>query len=207
MTPKDSAYSAAERRVELLLRTLDEARVDYDPRAPGEGGPAVMPTIWNEGSYAELERCLLLMREGGEDLLLDPTSGLGSFGRGGFAVTVMRSPERQLWWHLSSRYRWGEHRVLLVRVQRRRQGAHFLMPACSELVAGGPSAGSKKALVRAYCWSEHVDQGLADEGVRYLTTLMHHGRKEKIRLPDVLLRRWLGLPVEDDRIEEEVVAV
>jgi hypothetical protein len=197
--------SATDRVVELL-RSLDEARVAYDSRSLG-GGASLMPSMWNEGSYAELERCLILMREGGEDSLVDPASGRTSFGWGGFPVSTLRAPRRQLWWHICSRYRWGEQRVLVVTIERTRQGPRFIMPPHSELVAGGPNTGTKQQLVRAYCWSPHVREELAARGVRMLASLMHGGRSDRIQLPMLLLRRRLGLPVEDDLVEPDAVAV
>ena len=189
-----------------LLRSLDEARVAYDARSLGDG-VTLMPSMFAEGSYAELERCLTLMRDGGEDILLDPVTGSPTFGDHGFAVSIMRPPQRRLWWHVCSRYRWGDQRALLVTVKRNQLGYRFEMPPCTEWVAGGASAGSNKALVRAYCWSPYVRKELAAEGLRQLVSLMHGGRADRILLPRLLFRRKLGLPVEGDVIADEAVAV
>jgi len=194
--------SARDRVIELL-RTLDEARVTYDSRNRG-GGASMMPTLYNEGSYRELEDCLALMRDGGEHVLVDPSSGRRTFGPTGFEVQVMRPAQRRFWWHVCTRHRWGDQRVLLVTVERNRLGPRFLMPGYSELIAGGPVSGSNKARVRAYCWSEFVDEALVEEGIRELVRLMHGGRHDRITLPRLLLRRKLGLPIEDDIVEDEV---
>lgn len=192
-------------RVALLLRTLDEARVAWDARSSG-GGASLMPTMYGEGSYAELERCLILMREGGEDVLLDPATGKATLGDGGFVVSVMRAPQRRLWWHVCQRYRWGVERVLLVHVRKRAGTFDYLMPPNTELVAGGAAVGESRARVRAYCWSEDVDDWLVAKGLEVLTSLMHGGRSEQIWLPDSLFRRALGLPPRDEIEQSELAA-
>ncbi len=59
-----------------LLRTLPDVQEAWDPRSGG-GGPRLMPSAYHEGSYAELEQQLALLRD----------------------------THRQHWWHLSHRYR------------------------------------------------------------------------------------------------------
>lgn len=161
---------AAEDRVIELLRTFNEARVAYGRGSTGNG-VIHMPSMWHEGSYAELERRLLEMREG---------------------------IQRPYWWHISQRYRWGVEVTVIVPVVRRRMGAEYLLPHHCELVAGGPSVGEKKAMARVYRWSEDVDDGVVTTGVRTLTALMYDGRDDRIQLPRLVLARKLGLPLEPE---------
>jgi hypothetical protein len=164
---------AAEERVELLLRTYEEARVSYGVGSTGQG-VRLMPSMWHEGSYSELERSLLALRE---------------------------SARRPLWWHACQRFRWGTEHVVVLPVKRNRLGAEFLLPRdCNfEVIAGGPAVGSKHAVARIYRWTEAVDVGKAIEGVAALTALMFGGRSDRIQLPQLILRRRLGLPIEGER--------
>lgn len=157
-------------RVELLLRTLNEARVSYGEPSTGTGS-SIMPSTYNAGSYQELERCLVVLRE---------------------------SPYRNLWWHASSRYRWGETQTMICRVERRKNRPDiFQLPPYCELIAGGPAIGSKSALVRVYHWSDDVDEKRAHAGLRALTRLMYDGDRGRIKLPLPLLYRTLGLPLRE----------
>jgi hypothetical protein len=97
-----------------------------------------MPSAYHEGSYAELERCLIDVRDKGH---------------------------RREWWHATGRYRLGESRLLTVPIRRLRSGPRPVLPPRAELVAwAGPITGEKTARVRVYLWAESVDQVLADEG-------------------------------------------
>ena len=193
-------------RVRALLRTVEEARVAWDTRSSG-GGALLMPTMWSEGSYAELERCLILMRDGGEDTLLDPVTGRESFGPNGFPVTILRPAQRRLWWHVVMRYRYGTVRTMTVAVRRTRFGADIVLPPRCELMSGGGVViGSKNAVARVYTWSEQVSQSTAAEGLCTLTSLMYGGRDKLIQLPVSVLHRELGLPIEMPNEEAEVAA-
>jgi hypothetical protein len=137
--------------------------VDWDGRADGEG-VLLMPSPYNEGSYRELEARL----------------------------TDLREQHRQLWWHVNQRYRFGESRVILATVIRRKGGAQFSLPPRTELVAGGPSVGSRLAVCRVYQWSERVRPDLVVEGVDVLTRSMHDGRADRIWLPSTVYDRVMG---------------
>lgn len=163
---------AAQDRVIELLKTFNEARVTYGRGSTGNG-VILMPSMWHEGSYAELEQRLKQMREG---------------------------KQRPLWWHLSHRYRWGVERTILCPVVRRRLGPEFVLPRFTELVAGGPAVGSKHAIARVYSWSEKVDDATVGKGVRVLTDLMFDGDWTRIELPKVVLQRLLGLPMEPETV-------
>ena len=121
-----AAHLSAQQRVIELLRTLAEARVDRTGRADGNG-VLLMPSMWNEGSYAELEARLIDLRY-----------------------------ERSLWWHVCHRYRFGTTRIILAPVIRRiRYGQReptVSLPKRCELVAGVPvhevQAGSRLARCR-----------------------------------------------------------
>lgn len=166
------SLTAAERVIELL-RTFNEARVSYGAGSTGQG-VRLMPSMWHEGSYAELELRLIDLRE---------------------------SSRRPLWWHVSARYRWGVERTIVLPVIRRRAGAEFSIPRGSnfEVVAGGPSVGTKAAVARIYRWDEGVDDTKAAEGVSVLTGSMYEGRKDRICLPLPVLQRRMGLPIAPER--------
>jgi hypothetical protein len=134
--------------------------------------------MWHGGSYAELERRLIELRE---------------------------SSRRPLWWHACHRHRWGVERTIVASIRRRTPVSFSLPPFC-ELVYGGPSIGSKAAIVRVYRWSPDVDEGKAAEGIRALVRLMHDGRRSQITLPKIVLRRRLGLDLEPEPKGEPVAA-
>jgi hypothetical protein len=162
--------TAAE-RVVLLLRTFYEAREYWDARSGGDG-PQLMPSVWREGSYIELERRLADLRDGAD---------------------------RQLWFHATRRYRDGEIVSLEVPVRRTVRGPTFTLPPCCELVAGAVKLSDERTLVRCYRWRSDVDEALAAGGVLLLTELMYDGRRDKIVVPDVFHRRALGLPPKDEK--------
>jgi hypothetical protein len=161
-----SANLSAQDRVVELLRTLHEAEIDRDPPGGESGllGIELMSSMWNEGSYQELEDRL----------------------------TELREQQRQLWWHVCYRYRFGETRMMLALVNRKRGGDTFHLPKRTELVAGGPSVGSRHALCRVYQWSEQVRPELVTEGVDVLTASMYDGREDRIWLPAVVYDRLMG---------------
>ncbi len=186
-------------RVIALLRTVNEAREAWDTRSSG-GGALLMPTMWHEGSYVELERCLLLMREGGPDHLLDPVTGSRLFGEGGFPVEVLLPARRQLWWHTVMRYRYGDTKAVTVAVRPTRRGPELLPPPRSEIVAGSAVIGSKNAIARVYTWSDNVDARLAADGLEHLTGLMFGGRHDRIQVPVGVLHLMLGMT--NGKVEE-----
>jgi hypothetical protein len=157
-------------RVVILICTLDAARVEWDGRSGGDG-VKLMPSAYHEGSYQELERCLLLMQ------------------------TVRPSQ----WWHVLERYRWGQEQTLDVPVAIRRGGPQLRLPAHCELRSGQAVIGAKTARVRVYRWGAGVDAGKVRDGVRWLTRTMYGGRRSRIQLPDAEYRRAVGLEARDRR--------
>ena len=142
--------------------------MDRTGRADGNG-VLLMPSMWNEGSYAELEARLIDLQE----------------------------YERSLWWHVCHRYRFGTTRIILAPVIRRiRYGQReptVSLPKRCELVAGVPvhevQAGSRLARCRICEWSEQVRPELVAEGVDVLTTTMYDGRHDRIWLPAAVYDR------------------
>jgi hypothetical protein len=154
-----AAMSAAGERVEWLLRTLYDAREAWDGRADGDGFSGVlllMPSDYTRGSYQELERCLVDMRDNGR---------------------------RRLWWHATRRYRDGERKAIDVPVRRTQRGAVPILPRNCELVGGGVLSGQKRATVLVRRWPDTVRVELADAGVELLVATMYGGRRERIVLP------------------------
>jgi hypothetical protein len=161
---------SAEERIRLLCRTFYEAREAWDSRSNGDG-VKLMPSLWNEGSYLELELQLAELRD---------------------------SPNRSLWFHTTRRYRDGEIVTVQVPVHRSARGPSFALPACCELEAGAVSVAERVANVRVYRWRSDVDQYLADLGIDTLAKRMFRGRRDRIVIPDFYYRRALGLPWKDD---------
>src|SRR6187401_2180444 len=121
-----------------LLRTLDDARNDVNGTGANSGGGVIqMPVLYHHGSYQELERCLGELREG----------------------------QRQLWWHLSMRYRWGNPNTrLIVHSRKTRQGRTPLLPERSELRIQGETLERGLMVVHCYTWSDEVKPTLVDAG-------------------------------------------
>jgi hypothetical protein len=122
----------------------------------GAGGVILMPSDYHRGSYRELERCLIDMRDNGH---------------------------RREWWHATRRYRDGVRVVLEVPVRRTRQGAVPVLPRNAELVGGAAVSGSKRATVLVRRWPDNVRPALAEAGARLLVTTMYGGQRERIVLP------------------------
>lgn len=149
----------------MLLSTMEEAATGWDDRSSGGGGK-VMPSIWHEGSYVELERALGEMRdEGGET--------------------------RRRWWHVCYRYRFGWQVRTMVRVVRTATGPQLVLPDRSELIVGASVIGEGWCRVLLYRWDERVKQEVADAGVHELRERMYGGDVEKIHLPKVFLQKAL----------------
>jgi hypothetical protein len=160
----------ASDRVVLLLRTFYEAREYWDPRSAGDG-PRLMPSVWHEGSYPELEFRLAELRDG---------------------------PRRKLWFHVTRRYRDGEWVTIDVPVIRTLRGPSFVLPPCCESVVGGASLSDRVSRVKCYRWRSDVDQATADRGIEVLVESMYEGERERIQVPDVFYRRALGLPPREE---------
>jgi hypothetical protein len=152
-------------RVVELLRSLQEARELWDGGAAG-GGVRLMPSAWHDGSYAELERVLHLMRD---------TQG----------------PGRQLWASVCARYIWTTQRIAKVSVIRTRQGPVPLPPPGSEVQVVLEMKVSK-ARVRLSTWDSRVDERLVGLGVNRLAQLMYGGDHGRVVLPRYLRERALA---------------
>ena len=148
-----------------LLRTLDEALVDFVAWSEG-GGVQLMPSTYREGSYAELEARLREMRDG---------------------------DQRAEWWHVSMRYRWGMVQRIVTRTRKTAKGRIPILPPRCELLVTGETISGGLQVVKCYTWSGAVDDQLVRTGVRRLVALMYDGDTQKLRLPKVFLERMLGL--------------
>jgi hypothetical protein len=161
---------SAEERVILLLRTFYEAREYWDGRAAGEG-VKLMPSVWHEGSYPELEDRLIELRD----------------GRG-----------RALWFHATRRYRDGEWVTLRVPVARTLRGPVLQLPPHCELAVGAADISEREVTVKCYRWRSDVKQATADLGIDTLVKRMYKGRRDRIIVPDAFFRRALGLPPREE---------
>ncbi len=153
----------AEQRVQILLRTLDDARIAWEANAAG-GGALLMPSAYHEGSYRELERCMIEMRENGH------------------SARVVACPAS-----LPSRRTTHDHGP-----GSSASGPRPVLPKRVELVAGGTVSGDRTARVRVYVWDERVDQQLADEGVRLLVRIMYDGDRQRITVPKAIWDAAVG---------------
>jgi hypothetical protein len=156
-----------------LLRTLDDARSAWESGSKGDG-VVLMPAVYQEGSYAELERRLAQMRE---------------------------SAHRPLWWHVSHRHRWGIERRREVPVRRTRMGPEPQLEPNCELLGIGEVSG-KLMLVNVYEWSPSVDEAQVNRGLAHLLTVMHGGEAWMMHLPLVYMYRALGMPPPEERSSE-----
>lgn len=147
-------------RVELLLRSYNDALHAWDPGSGGDG-VRMMPSMWNEGSYVELERVLRQLREG-------------------------PPRERQLWWHVSARYLWTGERIGAVMVKRSRLGPVAIPPRNSE-IAVIIEMGHASARARLVTWSELVNDALVREGVQEIARRMFDGDVGRVVVPRSLL--------------------
>lgn len=150
---------AVERRVIQLLRTYTEALEDADGKSGSSDplGLKLMSSMWNEGSYAELERALRRMRDGGPK-------------------------DRQQWWHVSARYFWTDQKTVVVPVRRSRLGPLAVAPrhAEIELVIEMSYASAR---VRVTTWSSEVSMDLVKLGVARLADLMYDGDVGRVVVP------------------------
>lgn len=151
---------AVERRVIQLLRTYTDALHDWDGGSNGDG-VKLMPSMWNEGSYDELENALRKMRDGGPR-------------------------DRQQWWHVSARYFWTDQKTVSVPVRRSRLGPLAVAPRHAEIdVIIEMSYAS--ARVRVTTWSAEVSMDLVRQGVARLADLMYDGDVGRVVVPRSLV--------------------
>lgn len=149
---------AATDRVKTLLYTLDEARDAWHAGSGGEG-TIRMPTMYNEGSYQELERALAVLRDSAQG--------------------------RRLWWHASARWRWGTVDWVQVPMRWVAGVPVYTLPPRSELL-GLRELSALTALVRLYSWPNQVDEKLAEQGILLLSLIMYDGEYWRIQLPSAL---------------------
>lgn len=145
-----------QQRVELLLRSYNDALHAWDPGSGGDG-VRLMPSMWNEGSYTELERALRELREG-------------------------PPRERQLWWHVSARYLWTGERIGAVAVRRSRLGPVAIPPRHAEIEVI-IEMGHASARARLRTWSEAVRDDLVREGVHEISERMYGGDVGRVVVP------------------------
>ena len=155
-----------------LLRTLDDARTAWHPNTTGDG-PILMPSMWNEGSYPELEHQLAQLRD-------NPNT-------------------RNSWWHLSHRYRWGITHKETVPCRRTRLGPIPRLRPNTELVSAGTIHGNHQAII-VYEWRTDVNQAAVDAGLDNLLERMHGGQPHQIKLPLEVYCRATGIPIPERRL-------
>lgn len=115
-----------------------------------------MPSMYHEGSYAELEAQMRRMRE--------------------FAAT------RLPWLHMNARYRWGRKRWAKVHVERRNNNPSYRLPERTELLLVAEHTASK-ARVMLYEWPDFVDEKQVEIGIMLLRKLMYAGDVGRIVIP------------------------
>lgn len=124
-----------------------------------------MPTTYSQGSYKELER----------------------------ALWVMREQTKNLWWHTTMRYLYGETSVVLVNSRKTIKGREPVMPNRSELLIAGEWIGGNVMQAKVYTWSTAVEPRLCEQGVDWLLTEMYHGDTTQLALPLPFLYRAMGM--------------
>jgi hypothetical protein len=154
-----------------LIRTLHDAQTTWNPQSNGDG-PRLMPTMWTQGSYAELEHQLRNLRDNPET--------------------------RTAWWHTSHRYRWGTTRKTTVPIRRTRQGPVPRLPANTELVSAGTIDGHHQHVV-VYQWRLDVNQAHVNNGIDVLLERMHNGQPHMIRIPHDIYCHAAGIPINEPR--------
>lgn len=170
--PTPAKTRAVERRVVALLRTYTDALHNWDVGSSGDG-VRLMPSMWNEGSYSELERALRSMRDGSPEL-------------------------RRLWWHVSARYLWLTLRKGTVRVKRSRLGPVAIPPPHAEIEVVLEMFHST-ATARMRCWSRAVDPELVRVGVSTLADLMYEGDHGRVIVPRGALDARAGVDTASQR--------
>lgn len=151
----------AQLKVIELLRTLRDVQEEWNPGSAGDG-VRLMPSDYSQHSYPELERRLRQLQE----------------------------ENRQQWWHVSMRYRWGDpEKRLIVTSRKTRQGRIPLLPPRTELLIQGETLEKGLMWVKCYEWSEQVDPIIVTAGVDRLTEMMYGGQWWKLTLPKPILER------------------
>lgn len=161
LTPRDLVIE--------LLKTLDLAMTSWDSGSSGDG-VRVMPSLYHEGSYAELQRRLREMRDSRD----------------------WHTP----WWHVVERYL-REPDSVVVSFRRTVKGPKPNMPPRTELVFVEEILDSKWMRVRCYRWTSAVEPRFVEAGVNRLTATMYGGDTQRIHLPKDLLDLALGKEPSD----------
>lgn len=156
-----------------LIRTLDEAQTTWHKGAQGEG-PRLMPSLYHEGSYQELEHRLAEMRD--------------------------NPAQRTNWWHLCQRYRWGTLERTTLTYTVTRQGRRPHLPANTELIhQGNATAGHPPRINVTLYRHPPTDPDRINAALDHLATTMHGGNTTRIRLPLSLLYTTLGIAPPNER--------
>ena len=124
-----------------------------------------MPSTYTDGSYAELERVLWLMRDS----------------------------VKMLWWHTTQRYIYGAESLILVNSRKTIKGREPVMPPRSELLIAGEWIGGNLMQAKVYAWSPAVVPTIADQGVDWLLGALYEGDTTRIQLPLPFLYRAMGV--------------
>lgn len=148
-----------------LIKTLEEAESCYNP-GNGDGGPLLMPSLYSEGSYSELERRLDEMRDSVQ--------------------------WRRAWWNLTQRYLVGAVVSVDVGYRRTIKGPHPLLPGRSELLFVESMLGNRLMRIRVYRWDNRVEDAYVEVGLARLLATMYDGETQRIHLPLEFLYRALG---------------
>lgn len=157
--------TTVDQRIVMLLCSYHDALHAWDDRASG-GGAKLMPSMWREGSYRELERQLRRMRDS-------------------------RTGSRRLWWHVSARYLWTQTQVRNVHLRRTSKGPVPVPPAHTEIEAILETTG-KSARVKLATWDPQVDMVLVTQGVSWLANNMYGGDHSQVVVPHEIWTK--GLP-------------
>ena len=158
-----------------LIKTLGEAESSYNP-GNGDGGPLLMPTLYSEGSYAELERRLDEMRDSEQ--------------------------WHSVWWHVTQRYLVGTVASADVSYRRTIQGPHPNLPGRSELLFVESVLGNKLMRIRLYRWDSRVEDAYVEAGLSRLLATMYGGETERIHLPLEFLYRALGKELPNGKADQ-----
>lgn len=158
-----------------LIKTLADAEQGFNP-GDGNGGVRLMPSLYWEGSYAELERCLDEMRDSAQ--------------------------WRQAWWHLTQRYLTGKVCTLDVSYRRTAKGPYPQIPGRTELLFVEAVLDSRLMRVRVYRWDERVAEDWVDQGLDRLLATMYGGDRQRIQLPIEFLYRALGKELPHEQVKQ-----
>jgi hypothetical protein len=147
------------------------AEDSYDSRNSGDGGPKLMPTIYWQGSYRELER----------------------------SIRSLQREHYTLWWHLTHRYFRGVETREVIRYRRTTKGPMPEVPSHSELLCVIDTMPERQMYVKLYRWPVEVEPRFVEKGIDRLLETMYDGDTSQIQLPQALLYLALGKEPPDGR--------